>query len=232
MPFRLNTWPEVIRYYFYRHTYFADSAEEIIRSFDKLLEKLLAEPDSLPIQLVELSDLQSVISRQEDKNIFSHMIFPRLQTDQHIDLMKIGENKKEHVVVHFDIHDKQGVQYTQYEPVEPREIGQLYQLFFRENYPKEIMKKDHQQVVADKQDRIIGGLTWHFLDEENVLLDGLVVTSTLQARGIASAMINNFFVSMSAFGVKIVKAHFLFGNYYMKHFFEIDQKWGALIKVL
>ena len=230
--FRLNTWPDLIRYYFYRHTYFSPASEEISRSFDKLLEKLLAEPDSLPIQLIELSDLQSVISGHEDKNVFSHMIFPRLQTDQHIDLMKIGENKKEHVVVHFDIHDKQGVHYTQYEPVEPREIGQLYQLFFRENYPKEIMKQDHQQVVADKQGRIIGGLTWHFLDEENVLLDGLVVISTLQARGIASAMINNFFVSMSAFGIKIVKAHFLFGNYYMKHFFEIDQKWGALIKVL
>jgi long-subunit acyl-CoA synthetase (AMP-forming) len=230
--FKLNTWPDLIRYYFYRHTYFMDSSREIILSFDKLLGKLLDEPESLPIQLIELSDLQSAISEPEDKNIFSHMVFPRLQTDQHIDLMKIGENKKEHVVVHFDIHDKEGVQYTQYEPVEPREIGQLYQLFFRENYPKEIMKKDHQQVVADGQGRIIGGLTWHFLDEENVLLDGLVVTSALQGRGIASAMINNYFVSMSAFGIRAVKAHFLFGNYYMKHFFEIDQKWGALIKVL
>jgi len=160
------------------------------------------------------------------------MVFPRLQTDQHIDLLKIGELSKEHVLVRFDIHDRDGKQYTQYDPVEPREIGQLYQMFFRENYPKEISKKDHQHVVADESGKIIGGLTWHYLDEETVLFDGIVVTSALQGKGIAAAMIGNFFVSMSAYGIKMIKAHFLFGNYYMKHFFEIDRKWGALVKIL
>jgi len=160
------------------------------------------------------------------------MVFPRLQTDQHIDLLKIGEHSKKQLLVRFDIRDRDGRQYTQYEPVEPREIGQLYQTFFRENYPKEISKTDLQHVVADEAGKIIGGLTWHFLDEETALFDGIVVTSSLQGKGIAAAMIANFFVSMSAYGIKIIKAHFLFGNYYMKHFFEIDKKWGALVKVI
>ena len=45
-------------------------------------------------------------------------------------------------------------------------------------------------------------------------------------------MIGNFFTNMAARGVKVIKAHFLFGNYYMKHYFEVDKKWGALIKIL
>jgi len=230
--FRLNSWPDLVRYCFYRHTYFMDSIPAIIGSFDSLLEKMQENQETLPVQLIELSDLQSSLSEEEDKNIFSHMVFPRLQTDQHIDLLKIGELSKEHVLVRFDIHDRDGKQYTQYDPVEPREIGQLYQMFFRENYPKEISKKDHQHVVADESGKIIGGLTWHYLDEETVLFDGIVVTSALQGKGIAAAMIGNFFVSMSAYGIKMIKAHFLFGNYYMKHFFEIDRKWGALVKIL
>ncbi len=230
--FRLNSWPDIIRYYFYRHTYFMDSSTEVMAFFDSLLEKMQENQETLPIQLIELSDLQSALSGEDDKNIFSHMVFPRLQTDQHIDLHKIGELSKEHVQVRFDIHDSDKKHYTQYEPVEPREIGQLYQMFFRENYPKEISKKDHQHVVADSNGKITGGLTWHYLDEETVLFDGIVVTSALQGKGIAAAMIANFFVSMSACGIKTIKAHFLFGNYYMKHFFEIDRKWGALVKVL
>ena len=230
--FRLNSWPDLVRYSFYRHTYFMDSSAGVTGSFDILLEKMQENHETLPVQLIELSDMQSALTEEEDKTIFSHMVFPRLQTDQHIDLLKIGELSKEHVVVRFDIHDREGRQYTQYEPLGPREIGQLYQMFFRENYPKEISKNDHQHVVADENSRIIGGLTWHYLDEHTVLFDGIVVTSALQGKGIAAAMIANFFVSMSAYGIKMIKAHFLFGNYYMKHFFEIDQKWGALVKVL
>ncbi|MCX6281328.1 MAG: AMP-binding protein [Bacteroidetes bacterium] len=230
--FRLSSWPDLIRYSFYRHTYFMDFSQEVTIPFDTLLEKMQEDQSTLPIQMIELSDLQSSLSAEEDKNVFSHMVFPRLQTDQHIDLMKIGEHFKEHLQVRFEIHDKDGKHYTQFEPSEPREIGQLYQMFFRENYPKEISKKDHQHVVADEQGKIIGGLTWHYLDETTVLFDGIVVTSALQGKGIAAAMTANFFVSMSAYGIKVIKAHFLFGNYYMKHFFEIDRKWGALVKVL
>lgn len=230
--YKLQEFPELVRYYFYRHTVFADAGKEVLKSFDKLLNSIQDNMNVLPLQLLELSELQSVILQPEDKNIFSRMVFPRLHSDHIIDFLKVGEHLKEHVVIRIDLVDKTGTRYSQREPVEPREIGQLYQLFFRENYPKEISEMDHHFIVADKNDKIIGGLTWRFLDPHHVLLDGIVVTSSLQGKGIASAMIENFFTNMAARGVKIIKAHFLFGNYYLKHYFEVDQKWGALIKVL
>jgi predicted GNAT family acetyltransferase len=173
-----------------------------------------------------------VITDPDDKNIFSRMIFPRLQGEQMIDFLKVGERPKEHLVVRFNLQDKKGSKYAQREPIEPREIGQLYQLFFRENYPKEIADSDNHFVVTDDNDKIVGGLTWRYLENNNVLLDGIVVNSSLQGRGIASAMIENFFTNMAARGIKVIKAHFLFGNYYLKHYFEVDKKWGALIKIL
>jgi hypothetical protein len=230
--YKLQGQKEMVRYYFYRHSYFSDALEEVKAAFDKLLEKMLADQHLLPIQLVELSYLQSTISTSEDKIIFSRMVFPRLQSEQKIDFMKVGERMKEHLVVTFDLADKTGIHYTQREPLQPREIGQLYQLFFRENYPKDISAMDHHYVVTDENERLIGGLTWRNLPDNNVLLDGIVVTSSLQNRGIASGMIENFFTSMAARGVKVVKAHFLLGNYYLKHYFEVNKKWGALIKTL
>ena len=230
--YKLYGFPELVRYHFYRYTYFAESTREIQAAFDKLLEAMQKKPDVLPIQLIELSELQYVITDTGEKNIFSRMIFPRLQNEQMIDFLKVGEKLKEHVVVRFNLQDKTGTKYTQREPVEPREIGQLYQLFFRENYPKEISYTDNHFVVADDNNKIIGGLTWRYLENKNVLLDGIVVNSSLQGKGIASAMIENFFTNMAARGIKVIKAHFLFGNYYMKHYFEVDTKWGALIKIL
>jgi long-chain acyl-CoA synthetase len=230
--YKLQAYPEVVRYYFYRYSYFVDATEAIRLNFDRLLEKMVSNTNVLPIQLIELSSLQSAISGAEDKNIFSRMVFPRLMSEQKIDFMKVGEQMQQHLVVKFLLTDKSGTQYTQRDPVEPREIGQLYQLFFRENYPKEISASDHQSIVTDENEEIIGGMTWRNLEDNNILMDGIVVTSSLQGRGIASGMIGNFFTSMAARGVKVVKAHFLLGNYYLKHHFEVDKKWGALVKRL
>jgi predicted GNAT family acetyltransferase len=230
--YKLQGYPDLVRYYFYRHSYFMDASDEVKANFDKLLERMLADPTLLPIQLVELSALQSGISGTEDKNVFSRMIFPRLMNEQRIDFMKVGVRLSEHLVVKFLLTDKSGNKYTQRDPLEPREIGQLYQLFYRENYPKEISAADQHYVVTDENDKIVGGMMWRNLENNNVLLDGVVVTSSLQGRGIASGMIGNFFTSMAARGVKVVKAHFLLGNYYLKHYFEVDKKWGALVKKL
>ena len=230
--YRLNNLSHFIRYYFYRHTYFNESTIKTKVAFDSLLDHLRNEPETLPIQMFELSELQNMITDDDDKEVFSRMVFPRLKSAQHFDMMKVGENKNEQMVVRFTILDKFGSTYTQRIPIEPREIGQLYQLFFRENYPKEIGDADNHFVVSDINEKIIGGLTWKYFDKENILLDGIVVGSALQGRGIASSMIENFFTAMEARGVKVIKAHFLFGNYYLKHYFKVDKRWGALIKTL
>jgi long-chain acyl-CoA synthetase len=230
--YKLGQFAELVRYWFYRHTYFSDATESIRVSFDNLLARIRETPDTLAIQLVELSDLQATLVDAEDKNIFSRMVFPRHKGGQGIDFLLVGESQREHVVVMFSIQDKSGRMYTQREPIEPREIGQLYQLFFRENYPKDISDHDHQQIITDANNKIIGGLTYRYLDDHNILLDGMVVISSLQGKGLASSMMRNFFSSMAAQKIKVVKAHFLFGNYYLKNFFEVDKKWGALIKTL
>jgi len=230
--YKLQQYPELIRYYLYRHTCFSDASDQTRASFDRLLAKMAGKPDGLAIQLVELSELQSELHDPDEKNIFSRMVFPRLQGDEGFDFLKVGESLQKHLVVRFSFEDNAGKKYILREPVAARETGQLYQLFFRENYPKEITDHDHQYVLTDENEKIVGGITFRHIEDHNVLLDGLVVTSTLQGKGIASAMIGKFFASMAARGVEVVKAHFLFGNYYMKRFFEVDRQWGALIKKL
>ncbi len=230
--YKLQQEAELVRYYLYRHTYFSDAKGDIRAAFDKLLARMAEQPGGLAIQLIELSDLQSDLHDPEDKTIFTRMVFPRLQGEQGFDFLKVGENRQEHVVVRFSFEDQSGRKYILREPVAAREIGQLYQLFFRENYPKEITDNDHQFILTDQNEKIVGGITFRYIEDHNILLDGLVVTSSLQGKGIASRMIENFFASMAARGIEVIKAHFLFGNYYLKHFFEVDQKWGALIKKL
>ena len=230
--YKLNKYPEIVRYKFYRDTYFFDGSTEATIAFDKLLQTMQDDIHAIPIQLIELSDLQEAVNNDHDKIAFQKMVFPHISTNQEVEIVKVRNKTEEQVLVRSVLTDKRNVEFIMREPADPNEVGELYKLFFAENYPKEVSKPDKHFVVTDSNERVVAGLCYKTLDNNIVLLDGTVVSSPLHGRGLGTAMINDFFIRMEAAGIKFIKAHFLFGNYYLKHNFKIDKKWGALVKEL
>ncbi len=223
---------EIDRFYFYRHTYFNHSARAVQNAFGMLLEKMEEKPNTETIQLMELSNLQATLEDPTDRRIFSKMVFPKMKHYQEMDFVKVVDKNKEQIIVQTLIKDKSGLTYTMREPRDAAEVGKLYQLFYEENYPKTVSQMDKYFVVTDKYGRVIGGISYRTLENNIVRLDGTAVTSPLQGKGIGSAMINDFFTRMAAKDVAIIKAHYLLGNYFLKHNFKVDKKWGALVKHL
>ncbi len=230
--YRIYRFAEIVRYQLYRKTYFNNANDEINEAFDILLARMDKDSTLSATHLLELSDLQAVLTEPDDKGVFSRMVFSRLQRQQKLDIVKLSESKKEQVVVNSYIKDRFDSEYVFREPLEPSEIGKLYRLFFEENYPKSISKMDKHMVVIDKQGRVVGGLCYIVLENNVVLLDGSAITASLKGKGIGTAMIDTFCDIMASEGVKIVKAHFLLGNFYLKLDFKVDKKWGALVKFL
>ena len=230
--YKLQKYPDIVRYYLFRKTYFTQSDSKIKEVFDDLLRRMAKNFKIQPMQLIELSDLQSLMINQDDKAIFSKMVFPKIKQEQKLDILKIKAAKKEQVIVRSSLVDKEGNEYNFREPLEPAEVAKLYQLFYQVNYPKAISKMDKHFVVTDDNDLVIGGLCYKLLEDNVVLLDGSAITTSLQGKGIGSAMVEDFFTRMASKGIKVVKAHFLLGNYYLKHNFKVDKKWGALVRYL
>jgi long-subunit acyl-CoA synthetase (AMP-forming) len=230
--YKLQDLPQVVRYYLFRNTYFAKSGAKLLNVFDQLIQKMRSSPLVSPMQLIELSDLQSLMKSADDKSIFSKMVFPKIQKEQSLNILKVKADTKEQIIVRSILKDKTGEEFDFREPIEASEVGQLYQLFSKENYPLNITKMDRHYVICDKNERIVGGLCFKILEDKTVLLNGGVVNSPLKARGIGSAMVDDFFTRMASFGFKLVKAHFLLGNYYLKNKFQADKKWGAFVKYL
>ncbi len=182
--------------------------------------------------MTELSDLQGLMKNPEDKTIFSKMVFPKIREEQSLDILKINADSNEQIIIRSKLKDKTGEEFDFREPLEPGEVGQLYQLFYKENYPINISKMDRHFVISDKNERIVGGLCYKILEDKTIVLDGSVLNSPLQGRGIGSAMVEDFFTRMASMGVKVIKAHFLLGNYYLKNKFQADKRWGAFVKYL
>ncbi len=230
--YKIYQLPDVARFYLYKETFFSKLKEDEMVIFDRLIDRMQQSSLAQAVQFVELSDLQEVLWNKKDKSVFSKMVFPKLQTQQKIDIIKLSNDKKGKIIVRTILKDSFDVSYTFREPIGPSEVGQLYKLFYQENYPKTISKMDKHFVITDVNDRVIGGLCYKMLEDQTVLLDGSAITSSLQNRRLGSAMINDFFARMSSLGMKLIKAHFLFGNYYLKHNFKVDKKWGALVRYI
>ncbi len=229
--YNLEKFPEIVRYYLYRYTYFEFAENEILQKFDLLLDKMFLFKDYAATQMTELSDLQAVINDAEDRKIFTKMIFPKSK-QKNVEVLKAGDKQHKHVIVQSYIKDNQGEVYNFREPTGPAEIGQLYRIFFQEKYPKHINENDEYIVLADSQDRIVGGICFRREEDNAVLIDGVVIFSSLSGRGIGTAMIDDFCDRMAAFGVEAVKTHFFMQNFYLRLGFKVNDKWGALVRFL
>jgi len=228
----LGRYPEIVRYYFYRHTYFAGLGGRVCTAFDRLLDRMGEDAGKPAVQLLELSDLQAVLKEDEDRRVFSKMVFPGLPSSPSLDIVKLGDEAGRHVVVHSRITDAEGGAYTFSETLDPADIGQIYRLFFKENYPKVISEKDRHYVVKDAEERVVGGLCYHVMYHNVVFIDAVVVSSPLKGRGIGRAMLDDFCGRMASHNVTVVLTHFFLPEFFLKAGFKKDKRWGALVKYL
>jgi hypothetical protein len=228
--YRLDRYPEVARYYLYRHTYFAVAAGKTPAAFDKLIAKMSERPDTPAVQLGELSELQGAIARDEDRAVFAKMVFPRLRTSQTLDILEVGDSGAKQVIVRSSIADRHGATFTFRETYDPAEIGALYRLFFKENYPKTISEQDRHHILLDGAERIAGGLCHRMMFENAAFIDGIVVASPHQGAGLAGAMIEDFCGRMVQAGVHVVLTSFYLPDLFLHSGFKIDKRWGAMVR--
>jgi len=230
--YRLDRLPEVARYWMYRHTYFADASEATFAAFEKLIAKLHKTPDAKAIQSIELSELQSTIDDSFDRLVFSRLVFPKAKQPGRMDFLTVGESSQKHVILRTTFNDRLGENYVFREPIEPTEIGQLYRLFFKEGYPKTVTERDSFLVVVDAQEQLVGGLCYRDEGSGIVHLDGSVIAPIVMGRGIGSALVEDFCTRMANAGHRVVKTHFFLRRFYSKRGFNVDKRWGALVRFL
>ncbi len=230
--YRLDRYPEIVRYHLYRHTAFQNCTTDVKTAFDRLLHKMFKRPDTSAMQMIELTDLQSSLHLPEVRKVFGQMVFPKSHHPQHMEISAVGESGHQYIIVRTNFEDKQGEVFTFREPVEPAEIGQLYRLFFKEGYPKTVSERDRFIVIVDSNHQIVGGLCYRDDGEGVVSLDGSVVAGPFMGRGVGSALLEDFCSRMANQGIRVVKTHFFLRRFYAKRGFTVDSKWGALVRFL
>ncbi len=230
--YRLDRYPEIVRYYLYYKTYFSSSSNETKEAFSKLLNRMYTESSKSARQLIELSELQATLTDEDDRALFGKIIFPEAKEEKQLEVIAVGDSEHKQVMVKTIIEDNHNEKYYITEPKQPAEIGQLYRLFMKQGYHKTISEKDKFLLVFDSQDQIVGGLCYRYDGEDIVHLDGSIVATSLIGNGLGSALLEDFCTRMKEQGIRLIKTHFYLRKFYTKRGFKIDSRWGALVRFL
>jgi len=229
--YRLDRFPESLRYQLYRRTYFTRVGSKVQGAFDRLLQRL-AHPATGPVShWEELWDLQTELSDAADREAFSRMVFPQAQASQQVQIMAVGGDHRQ-LIVRSSIRDRQGVTYLVREPVSPSELGYLSRLFWDAGYPSSAYEWGRYLVAVDEQERVIGGVCYRPQNHESVRLTGLVMTPSLRGRAIAGAILEDLCVRLAGEGFTILKTNYFFRRFFGRHNFRVDPHWGGLVRSL
>ncbi|HSB68514.1 MAG TPA: GNAT family N-acetyltransferase [Candidatus Methylomirabilis sp.] len=229
--YRLDRFPESLRYQLYRRTYFARADSKVQTAFDRLLRRLGHPITGAVSHLEELSDLQAELSDAADREAFSRMVFPQAQASQQVEILAIGGDRKQ-VIVRSNIRDRHGGSYLARDPTSPSELGYLYRLFLDAGFPSSVYEGGKYLVAVDEQERVIGGACYRPQNQDVVRLAGVVVTRSLQGRGISGAILEDLCVRLAGEGFKILKTNYFLMRFYSQHGFRVDPRWGGLVRSL
>jgi long-subunit acyl-CoA synthetase (AMP-forming) len=230
--YRVDRLPDLSRFTLFRHTYFAEAEARTLQVFDRLLERMFRQPQLRATQMVELSDLQSTLADPEDLAAFGRMAFPHRPRTDTVEVRAVGQPGQDRVIVRSAIQDRYGRAYVVGEPSGPSEVGQLYRLFLRAGYPKNISSADRYLVVADETEQIVGGAVYRESDPQSLFLDGIVVSAALAERGLDGAILADLCTRVKALGFGTIKTHFFLRTFFEKHGFRLDERRGGLVRFL
>jgi len=230
--YHLDRMPEIVRFTLFRNTYFADAEPHLVDIFERLLVRMFRQPQRRSTQMVELSDLQDLLTGPDDRIAFNRLVFPHRLRHEQMEVQTVGHPERGQVIVRSTITDRFGHAYSVGEPAGPTEVGLLYRLFLQAGFPKTLGKSDRYFVAIDEAEQLIGGLVYQEQDENEVMLDGIVVRQTVSERGIAAAILADFCTRMASRKYKTIKTHYFLRRFYEKHGFRVDQRLGALVRFL
>ena len=130
------------------------------------------------------------------------------------------------------LQDDDGNIYTIRNPINPKEISKLHQLYLEANLNVNF-RPEHQFLVAlSERGFIIGGTFYYRSDEDAVHMEKIVVSHRYRRKGISEGVMNELFNRLKSENIKFVTTGFFRPEYFYRFGFKIERKYSGLVKEL
>ncbi len=176
---------DIGRYTLYRQTVFADARTETRTAFDQLLDHMHQRPSLAPTRLPAMNRLLDSLESDDERHALLHMVSPSADVSRHALLAVAGVR-----VLQRRIAVRTGESFILRDAIGAAEIGLLYDLFLREQFPVVISERMQYLVLVDEWHRIEGGAGYAFEDDGTLSVELLIIHPSLRGMGLGAATID------------------------------------------
>ena len=225
----LDAHGEIARYHLYRRTLLRRCRRRRPAAFDRAAASGSSSGRaSRATRLVELSELQAALASRGGPARASASWCSRASS--RCRTRSCGARPAGRASCSPHVVDSRVGHFTVREPAGPAEVGRLYRLLADSGLAPGPASR--QLVLLDREERVVGGITWRTAAPRVAHVEGVVVAPALRSQRLAAALVEDFCARLASAGYVAIHTHFGPGPFPFAPGFRVDRRWGGLVRFL
>jgi long-chain acyl-CoA synthetase len=205
---------------------FKDVLRELVR---KQRHRKITKEESL--KLINALHFEFELDEKESYFI-TRLGYPHLKPSDTAELLSIKSENTAQPNLVIQLQDDDGNIFTIRNPINPKEISKLHQLYLEANLNVNFRPEHHFLVAVSDRGFIIGGTFYYQSDEDTVHMEKIVVSNRYRRKGVSEGVMNELFSRVKSDNIKFVTTGFFRPEYFYRFGFKIERKYSGLVKEL
>lgn len=225
-------YPET-RLRFFMMTAFKDSSEMLKSQFQELSNDLRKGKRTEEEFSLKLHNIHKEIQLTEDEKYFiTRFVFEHVDAADYTELIsqEVGQGGRLDLAV--IVQDDSGDLYRIRPPLHPKEIARFHKLMHAASLRVQFQIEHEFLFIFDKRDQLAGGVFWKKSGSQIGHLEKIVIAPAYQNKHLSKRLGAELFDRLRFKNYKHLTVGFFQAGYFYSLGFEIDKKYGGLVKHL
>lgn len=227
-----HTYPET-RLRFFLMTGLKDANAVVIDSLGAILKDLRhrrISEDDLAVKLHEIHDSREL--SREEKFFLTRLVYEHVDAAEYAELIALDQDPTGRLDLVVLTEDKQGERLRIRPPFHPKEVARFHSLLFEANLPVQFQPQHEFLVLINKKEHIVGGIYWKVVEPHTAYLERIVIAPHYRKRNLSIQLIEELFNRLRSRHYRHITVGFFQAGLFYKLGFQIDKKFGGLVKHL
>ena len=225
-------YPET-RIRFFLMTAFKDTNPELVSKLNGLMDEMrfgLVSEESLNLKLHQIHD--QIELTDSEKYFLTRLVFEHVDAADYAELISrdFGEKSKLDLVVL--IKDKSGDVFTIRPPFRPKEVARFHSHLIESKLEVQFEANHEFLLIFNKKDHLVGGVFWRSTGSGIAHLEKIVLSVEYRNKNLSIKLVEDLFQRLRLKKIKYLTVGFFQSGLFYKLGFEINQKFGGLVKRL
>jgi GNAT superfamily N-acetyltransferase len=227
-----KTYPET-RLRFFLLTAFKDAKPPVKDRLTALLidwRRSLVTEDTLEQTLRELHE--QVTLNEEETFFLTRLVYEHVEAADYAQLVAITAGERGRLDLVVLVEDSQGDRYRIRPPFIPKEVAHFHTLLAESNLHVTFHAHHEFLLVINLRGHVVGGVFWKPLNGTTAYLERVVIARHFRKRNLSTLLLEELFNRLRERGFTHLTVGFFQAELFYHHGFQIDEKFGGLVKKL